>query len=124
MTPDTARELAALAAILTGRRMEEKGSEGWRAEMAADDAFKLYRLARRLHNRALYSCNIGYRDDAAQARADKADERDYAAATEIAEPYGATIGRMSDVRGHALRLLFGADGPGNGWSEGWGVSGR
>lgn len=125
MTSDTAREIAALAALLASRRTDNAGSEGWRVERAASDALELAKLATAIKRRGIHACNYGA-DDRSEKRRDRADERAYAQAAEICQPYGCTVAQMEDVRGYAMRLQFpskdGNSPPSNGWGSGWGVA--
>jgi hypothetical protein len=106
-------------AIILARRAGDRG-----AYQIAADVQSLAKIAVRLRRRAERECNYGFASDAAAARAAALDDRDYKAAGKIAVEYGATVERMGDVRGYALKLIWNeGNGPSNsfGARNTWGI---
>lgn len=117
MTEDDRVEFANFVAVLAS---EAKRPE---CRVVASDAVALVKLAKAIKRRAIRECNYGYASDAAAERGAEADERDYSAAQDIADRYDATVLRMGDVRGYAIKLRLPSD-KNNTWGgagEGYGV---
>lgn len=112
MTNDELGNFAMFAALLNQENPEAS------IRHVAEHALNLRAIARRIKARGIRDCNTGN-----SPRREELDDRDYAAAQEIADHYGAKVQRMRDVRGFALKLIFksGRYNSTGGAESGWGV---
>ena len=88
-----------------------------------DQAEELEGISKRIGRRAVRQCNEPL-TDTQQAKMDRADEKDYTRADEIAEALGLKgIKRQSDARGYAVKLLLpsGRYNSFGGTEHGWGI---